>query len=138
MVVSRDLHASQIRYQRGRKALNMSDPTNPLVDDEVINTLLNDGLEQGYLTYDQILETLPDIENNLPLLESLLEEAQAVGVTVYETEEDALAGSEEEAAPKRASDRRSKSPSDACLPHRIGVQSGSPIPAHACVGQELQ
>ncbi len=77
----------------------MSDLTNPLVDDEVINTLLNDGLEQGYLTYDQILETLPDIENNLPLLESLLEEAQAVGVTVYETEEDALEGEEEEAAP---------------------------------------
>ena len=75
----------------------MSDLTNPLVDDEVINTLLNDGLEQGYLTYDQILETLPDIENNLPLLESLLEEAQAVGVTVYETEDDALIGGEEEA-----------------------------------------
>jgi RNA polymerase primary sigma factor len=78
----------------------MSDLTNPLVDDEVINTLLNDGLEQGYLTYDQILETLPDIENNLSLLESLLEEAQAVGVTVYETEEDALLGSEEEATPQ--------------------------------------
>ncbi len=75
----------------------MSDLANPLVDDEVINTLLNDGLEQGYLTYDQILETLPDIENNLPLLESLLEEAQAVGVTVYETEDDALIGGEEEA-----------------------------------------
>ena len=73
----------------------MSDLTNPLVDDEVINNLLNDGLEQGYLTYDQILETLPDIENNLPLLESLLEEALAVGVTVYETEEDALLGQEE-------------------------------------------
>ena len=78
----------------------MSDLTNPLVDDEVINTLLNDGLEQGFLTYDQILETLPDIENNLPLLESLLEEAQAVGVTVYETEEDALAGGDEEPAPQ--------------------------------------
>ncbi len=100
-MVSRDLHASQIRYQRGRNALNMSDLTNPLVDDEVINTLLNDGLEQGYLTYDQILETLPDIENNLPLLESLLEEAQAVGVTVFETEEDALAGTEEESTPER-------------------------------------
>jgi RNA polymerase primary sigma factor len=88
---------SQTKYQRRRKPLIMSDLTNPLVDDEVINTLLNDGLEQGYLTYDQILETLPDIENNLPLLESLLEEAQAVGVTVYETEDDALIGGEEEA-----------------------------------------
>ena len=74
----------------------MSDLTNPLVDDEVISILLNDGLEQGYLTYDQILEALPDIENNLPLLESLLEEAQVVGVTVYETEEDALLGNVDE------------------------------------------
>lgn len=75
----------------------MSDLNNPLVDDEVISTLLNDGLEQGYLTYDQILEALPDIENNLPLLESLLEEALAVGVTVYETEEDALAAHSDDA-----------------------------------------
>ncbi len=69
----------------------MTDLTNQLTaDDEIVSTLLEDGLEQGYLTYDQILEVLPDIENNLPLLEGLLEEAQSVGVTVYETEEDAL------------------------------------------------
>ena len=69
----------------------MTDLTNQLTaDDEIISTLLEDGMEQGYLTYDQILEVLPDIENNLPLLEGLLEEAQTVGVTVYETEEDAL------------------------------------------------
>jgi RNA polymerase primary sigma factor len=69
----------------------MTDLTNQMTaDDDVISALLEDGLEQGYLTYDQILEVLPDIENNLPLLEGLLEEAQAVGITVYETEEDAL------------------------------------------------
>ena len=69
----------------------MTDLTNQLTaDEDLISTLLEDGLEQGYLTYDQILEVLPDIENNLPLLEGLLEEAQSVGVTVYETEEDAL------------------------------------------------
>ena len=69
----------------------MTDLTNQLTaDDDLISTLLEDGMEQGYLTYDQILEVLPDIENNLPLLEGLLEEAQAIGVTVYETEEDAL------------------------------------------------
>jgi RNA polymerase primary sigma factor len=89
---------SQKNTQRRRKPLIMSDLTNPLVDDEVISILLNDGLEQGYLTYDQILEALPDIENNLPLLEGLLEEAQVVGVTVYETEEDALLGNVDEEA----------------------------------------
>lgn len=68
----------------------MSELTGPFEEMEVINALINDGLEQGYLTYDQILETLPDVEDNLNLLETLLEEAQNVGISVYENEEDML------------------------------------------------
>ena len=66
----------------------MSDLTNPFDEMEVINALITDGMEQGYITYDQILEVLPDIEDNLNLLEILLEEAQNAGVSVYESEED--------------------------------------------------
>lgn len=67
----------------------MSDLNGSYVDDtEVINTLINDGIEQGYLTYDQILEALPNIENNILLLENLLEEAQTAGISVYESEDD--------------------------------------------------
>ncbi|HFE66039.1 MAG TPA: sigma-70 family RNA polymerase sigma factor [Chloroflexi bacterium] len=55
---------------------------------EVVSTLLNEGIDQGYLTYDQILETVPDIEANLPLLEMLLEEAQTAGVPIYESEDE--------------------------------------------------
>lgn len=72
----------------------MSDLTDVVVDDEVISNLLNDGMERGYLTYDQILATLPEIESNLTLLEGLLEEAQTVGVVIYESEEEALAAAE--------------------------------------------
>jgi len=56
---------------------------------DVVGVLLNDGMEQGYITYDQILEALPNIENNLPLLETILEEAQSMGVPVFENEEEA-------------------------------------------------
>lgn len=67
----------------------MSNLNEPYVDDiEVINMIINDGIEQGYLTYDQILEALPNIENNLVLLENLLEEAQSAGLSVYESEDD--------------------------------------------------
>ncbi len=66
----------------------MSDLANPFDEMEVVNTLLNEGIDQGYLTYDQILETVPDIEANLPLLETLLEEAQAAGVPIYESEDE--------------------------------------------------
>ncbi len=69
---------------------------NSLVDDDVINALLNDAMGKGYLTYDQILETLPEVENNLPMLEALLEEAQSMGLNVYENEEDALNASSDD------------------------------------------
>lgn len=66
----------------------MSELNNPFNEMEVVNALLNDGIEQGYITYDQILEALPDVENNISLLESILEEAQNAGIPIYETEED--------------------------------------------------
>ncbi len=66
----------------------MSDLTEPFNEMEVINALIRQGTEQGYITYDQILEVLPDIEDNLNLLETLLEEAQNAGLSVYESEED--------------------------------------------------
>lgn len=66
----------------------MSDLTNPFNEMEVITALITNGMEQGYITYDQILEVLPDIEENLNLLETLLEEAQSAGIAVYESAED--------------------------------------------------
>ncbi len=67
----------------------MSDLGNPFDEMDVLSVLLNDGMEQGYITYDQILEALPHVENNLPLLETILEEAQSMGVPVFENEDEA-------------------------------------------------
>ncbi len=70
----------------------MSERNNPFgskVDVVGISVLLNEGAEQGYITYDQILETWPDIENNLALLEAIMEEAQAANIPLYENEEEA-------------------------------------------------
>jgi RNA polymerase primary sigma factor len=74
----------------------MSELRNPFGEMDVVSTLLNDGSEQGYLTYDQILAMLPDVEDNLPLLEVILEEAQAAGIPIYENEDEveALANNE--------------------------------------------
>ncbi len=66
----------------------MSELANPFDEMEVVSALLNEGIDQGYLTYDQILEIVPDIEANLPLLEMLLEEAQTAGVPIYESEDE--------------------------------------------------
>lgn len=66
----------------------MSDIGNPFEQMDVVSSLLNDAREQGYLTYDNILEAIPTLESNLPLLETILEEAQAAGILVYESEDD--------------------------------------------------
>jgi RNA polymerase primary sigma factor len=67
----------------------LSDLSNPFDEMEVVNGLLNNGMEQGYITYDQILEALPHVENNLALLETIYEEAQSMGILVFENEEEA-------------------------------------------------
>ncbi|MFW6097422.1 MAG: sigma-70 family RNA polymerase sigma factor, partial [Chloroflexota bacterium] len=69
----------------------MSDLSSTFDEMDIVNALLSDAAERGYLTYDQILEALPEIENNVGLLDAIMEEAQAVGITIYETEEDAKA-----------------------------------------------
>jgi RNA polymerase primary sigma factor len=55
---------------------------------DVVNTLLSDAADRGYLTYDQIMEALPEVENNVALLDAVMEEAQAAGITIYESEDD--------------------------------------------------
>jgi len=72
----------------------MSTLNGPFDEMEMVNTLLADANERGYMTYDQILEALPDAENNLPLLEVVMEELQAAGISIYESEEDAEAAEE--------------------------------------------
>lgn len=67
----------------------MSDLTHPFDEMETVSALLSDGMERGYITYDLILEALPEVENNLMLLETVLEEAQVAGIPIYENEEEA-------------------------------------------------
>ena len=66
----------------------MSDLAVPFKEMEMVNFLLADATEKGHITYDQILEALPEIENNLTLLDTVLEEAQAAGIPVYESDDD--------------------------------------------------
>src|SRR5690606_3625224 len=63
---------------------------------DVVHTLLNDAADRGYITYDQILEALPEVENNVALLDSVMEEAQAAGITIYENEDEANESQEED------------------------------------------
>ncbi|MDX1664962.1 MAG: sigma-70 family RNA polymerase sigma factor [Candidatus Promineifilaceae bacterium] len=75
----------------------MSDTNSTTYDEmDVVNALLSEAAEKGYITYDQILEALPEVENNVALLDTVMEEAQAVGITIYESEDDIKEEDEEE------------------------------------------
>lgn len=67
----------------------MSYQTGQIDKMELVGALLTDASARGYITYDQILKVLPEIENNLQLLELILEEVQSAGVLVYESDEEA-------------------------------------------------
>jgi len=67
----------------------MSDLTGTFDEMDIVNVLLSDAADRGYITYDQILEVLPEAENNVALLDQVMEEAQAAGIVIYENEEEA-------------------------------------------------
>jgi RNA polymerase primary sigma factor len=69
----------------------MSDNAAPFEEMDIVSTLLAHGTAKGYVTYDQILEALPEVEDNLPLLETVLESIQAASIIIYESEEEAAA-----------------------------------------------
>ncbi|MFW5940907.1 MAG: sigma-70 family RNA polymerase sigma factor [Chloroflexota bacterium] len=73
----------------------MSDLTSSFDEMDIVNALLSDASERGYITYDQILEALPEVENNVALLDAVMEEAQAAGISIYENEEEAKANQDE-------------------------------------------
>lgn len=73
----------------------MSEQTDPFVDEmEAVNALLNEAIENGYMTYDRIQEVLPDTENKLSALETLFDEIQSAGLPLFENKEDAEANLE--------------------------------------------
>lgn len=67
----------------------MSDLANPFDEMEVVPALLSEAAAKGYLTYDQILEAIPEAENNTDLFEAILDEAQAANIAIYEDDDDA-------------------------------------------------
>ncbi|HSM58765.1 MAG TPA: sigma-70 family RNA polymerase sigma factor [Candidatus Sulfomarinibacteraceae bacterium] len=74
----------------------MSDLTSSFDEMDIVNALLSDASERGYITYDQILEALPEVENNVALLDAVMEEAQAAGISIYENEEEAKANQDDD------------------------------------------
>ncbi len=60
---------------------------------DMVSVLAAEAQERGYLTYDQLIELYPEIEEDLNLLETLLEELGSldVPIPVYESEEEAEA-----------------------------------------------
>lgn len=48
------------------------------------NEMINKGKKRGFITYDEILKTFPDIENNLLFLDELYEKFNTAGIDVLE------------------------------------------------------
>ncbi|MDJ0752968.1 MAG: sigma-70 family RNA polymerase sigma factor [Ardenticatenaceae bacterium] len=73
----------------------MSNSANPLEEMDLVKNLLSEATERGYVTYDQIIEMVPEVENNLMLLDSIMDDLQEAGIPTYENAKEAkLAGME--------------------------------------------
>ncbi|HFE37595.1 MAG TPA: hypothetical protein ENK06_04120, partial [Gammaproteobacteria bacterium] len=61
----------------------------PLDETEAVSDLLTSAAERGYITYDHILSALPNIENNLAELDSVLEQVQSQGIAIFDSDKEA-------------------------------------------------
>ncbi len=68
----------------------MSNPSSALPFDEMetLNQLLADATVRGYITYNQILEALPEAENNVVLLDTIMEELQGASIPLHDESDD--------------------------------------------------
>lgn len=62
---------------------------------EALATLLKNSSERGHVTHDEILEAIPEIENNIPLLDEVLVELQKANIKFYESKDDVEVTTEE-------------------------------------------
>ena len=65
--------------------------------DDTVGLLMADASSKGYITYDQILEMLPEAENNLTLLDTIMEELQNGGIPVYDKDDPRMSEDEGDA-----------------------------------------
>jgi RNA polymerase primary sigma factor len=105
----------------------MSELSSTFDEMEVVNALLSDAADRGYITYDQILETLPEVENNVMLLDAVMEEAQSAGISIYESEEEAKKKHENGAEYGEYEDEEDE-------PHRAPLFDLSNVPIDDSVG----
>ena len=62
-------------------------PPKPVFDwDRAVSILVHRAVARGFLTEAEIIHTLPDLEDNIPVLEQLLDKLEARGIEVVEQE----------------------------------------------------
>src|SRR3990167_2695452 len=63
------------RVSASKKAENLS---------RLADALIEKGKKRGFITYDEILKTFPDIENNILFLDELYEKFAVIGIDILE------------------------------------------------------
>lgn len=87
---------------------------------DIIRNLIVESKERGYLTYDQLVELYPEVEDDISLLETILEELQSLDlpIPVYESEEEAEAILQTQEHRNGSNNKRKPSRSDSNFPYR--------------------
>ncbi len=79
------LKKKKVAVRAGGKAVKLSSSERKAQSLAAIsNELIEKGRKRGFITYDEILKTFPDIENNILFLDELYEKFSIAGIDVLE------------------------------------------------------
>ncbi|MEO5635412.1 MAG: sigma-70 family RNA polymerase sigma factor [Candidatus Paceibacterota bacterium] len=78
--------SKKVTKKKANKKLKKATPISKKAQDLVKNSniLIEKGRKRGFITYDEILKTFPDIENNVLFLDDLYEQLAVAGIDVLE------------------------------------------------------
>jgi RNA polymerase primary sigma factor len=66
----------------------MDEILTPFDELDELSAIISEASRQGHITLDQIIEAVPDLENNLQLLDTVLEELQTIGIPVVNEDDE--------------------------------------------------
>ena len=69
----------------------MSNLANPFDEMDLVNKLINDALERGFISYENIRQVLPNFEEHISFLDTLYEECDVAGIPIYTDEDEEFA-----------------------------------------------
>ncbi len=82
--------SKSVRQKRAKNTNTPSVPVSETIGSEQVVALLQKGVQTGFVTEEEILQSIPEVENHIEALEQLLDELEVRGIRIEEPQDNLI------------------------------------------------